>query len=115
MTKLNSRLPKGDANGLDSLARNMLEEPHQVHVVIALVDCLRFTTDVDEGTSEPTARIRRVEVITEADKGQAQVMLRRALEKRTGKTVLPFDLEEDMRAAFVDFETGEIHDEGTDD
>jgi hypothetical protein len=37
-------------------------------------------------------------------------MLRRALELRTGKTVLPFDLEEDMRAAFgnVDPHTGEI-------
>ncbi len=111
MTKLNARLPKGDANGLDSLARKMLEEPHQVHVVIALVDCAKVTVDTDEGTSEPTTRIRRIEVITEADKGQAQVMLRRALEKRTGKTVLPFDLEEDMRAAFVDFETGEVPDD----
>jgi len=33
-----------------------------------------------------------------------------AAERRTGKTVLPFDLEEDMRAAFgnVDPSTGEI-------
>lgn len=111
MTKLNARLPKGDANGLDSLARKMLEEPHQVHVVIALIDCAKVIVDTDEGTSEPTARVRRIEVITEADKGQAQVMLRRALEKRTGKTVLPFDLEEDVRAAFTNFETGELPDD----
>lgn len=115
MTKLNARLPKGDGNGLDSLARAMLEEPHRIHVVIALVDCAKVTVDTDEGTSEPTARIRRIEVITEADKAQARVMLRRALEKRTGKTVLPFDLEEDVRAAFVDFETGELRDGDGDD
>ena len=39
-------------------------------------------------------------------------MLRRALEVRTGKTVLPFDLEEDMRVAFegIDPSTGEVLD-----
>lgn len=44
----------------------------------------------------------------------AAKMLRRALERRTGKTVLPFDLEEDMRAAFGNFDpsTGEIFGDG---
>jgi hypothetical protein len=115
MTRLASGLPKGDGNGLDSLARKLIDEPHNVHVVVALVDCKKTTTDNDDGTVEPTARIRRIEAITEADKDLAAKMLRRALEKRTGKTVLPFDLEEDLRAAFGSFDpkTGEIF--GSDD
>ena len=57
----------------------------------------------------------RVGVITEDDKDLAAKMLRRALEKRTGKTVLPFDLEEEMRAAFGNFDpgTGEVYGDGT--
>ena len=110
MTKLTSALPKGDGNGLDALARDLIDSPHDVHVIVALVDCKKITTDNDSGEIEPTARIRRVEVISEDDKDCAAKMLRRALERRTGKTVLPFDLEEDMRAAFgnVDPSTGEI-------
>lgn len=101
MTKLASALPKGDGNGLDQLARALIDTPKDVHVIIALVDCKRITTDTDDGAIEPTARIRRVEVVTGADdKARAAVMLRRALEKRTGTTVLPFDLEEDVKSAF---------------
>ena len=112
MTKLNSALPKGDSNGLNSLARNLIDQPEAVHVIVALVDCKSIVTEIDTGDVEPTARIRRVEVITEADKTTVAKMLRRALEKRTGKTVLPFDLEEDVRAAFgnIDPKTGEILD-----
>lgn len=113
MTKLASGLPKGDGNGLDALARELVDAPHNVQVVVALIDCKKITTDNDDGTIEPTARIRRIEAITESDKELAAKMLRRALEKRTGKTVLPFDLEEDMRAAFGNFDpkTGEILDD----
>lgn len=114
MTKLNASLPKGDGNGLDALARTLIDEPTRVHIVIALVDCKQITTDTDTGDIEPTARVRRIEPISDDDKGTVAVMMRRALERRTGKTVLPFDLEEDVRAAFgnVDPNTGEILDEG---
>lgn len=44
--------------------------------------------------------------LSDQDKDLAAKMLRRALERRTGKTVLPFDLEEDLRAAFGD-DTGD--------
>lgn len=113
MTNLASSLPKGEGNGLDAIARGLIDSPHDIHVVVALVDCKKVTTDNDTGEIEPTARIRRIEAITEADKDLAAKMLRRALEKRTGKTVLPFDLEEDMRAAFGNFDpkTGEVFDD----
>lgn len=110
MTKLASSLPGGDANGLTAIARDLIENPHQVHVVLALVDCKRSAVDHDSGEIIPTARIRRVEVIGDQDADLAQKMMRRALEHRTGKTVLPFDLEEDLKAAFgnIDPNTGEI-------
>ena len=84
MTKLIASLPKGEANGLNALARELIDDPTQVHV-------------------------RRIEPI-QTDKALVSKIMRRALESRTGKTVLPFDLEEDMRAAFegIDPHTGEI-------
>jgi hypothetical protein len=110
MTKLAASLPGGDANGLTAIARALIDSPHEVHVVVALVDCKRTTTDNDTGEIVPTARIRRIEVIGQSDRDLAAKMMRRALETRTGKTVLPFDLEEDLRAAFggIDPDTGEI-------
>lgn len=110
MTKLTSSLPGGDANGLVAIARALIDNPHEVHVIVGLVDCKSIKTDNDSGEIEPTARIRRIEVIGDRDKDLAAKMMRRALEERTGKTVLPFDLEEDLRAAFgrVDPDTGEI-------
>jgi len=110
MTKLSGNLPRGDGNGLDAVAHALIDEPHAIHVIVALVDCKKTPTDNDSGEVEPTARIRRIEVIDRQDKDLAAKMLRRALERRTGKTVLPFDLEEDLRAAFgrIDPQTGEI-------
>lgn len=109
MTKLSSSLPGGDSNGLGALSRKLIDNPEEVHVVIALVDCKQATTDFDTGDTEPTARVRRIEAVSDDDRAVAHRMLRRALEKRTGKAVLPFDLEEDLRAAF-----GDINPDGDD-
>jgi hypothetical protein len=110
MAKLASGLPAGDGNGLTAIERSLIDEPHSIHVVVALVDCKKTSTDNDTGEIIATARIRRIEAITEDDKDLAAKMLRRALERRTGKTVLPFDLEEDLRSAFgrIDPDTGEL-------
>jgi hypothetical protein len=110
MTKLTGALPAGDGNGLDSIARDLIERPHDLRVVIALVDCRRTTTDNDTGEVEPTARIRRVEVVDGEDLAMAERIMRRALEKRTGSTVLPIDLEDAITDAFrnVDPATGEV-------
>lgn len=106
MTKLNTGLPKGEGNGLGAIARTLIDDPQRVNVVIALVDCKSITTDNDTGEIIPTARIRRIEPITDDDKDVAAKMLRRAMERRTGKTVLPFDLEEDLRAVLDDRDDG---------
>lgn len=114
--KLASKLPKGDANGLAALTPAMVRDPHRMHVILAVVDCSQISTNVDDGSVEPTARLRRVETILDDDRGTAEQLIRRALERRLGGTVLPLDVEDELNAIFesfdVDPDTGEIRDGG---
>lgn len=113
MTKLASALPKGDSNGLDGLARDLVDDPHRMHAVIAVLDCSKIITSTDTGEVEPTARVRRIERVLDADLTAAERLLRRALEKRAGDTQLPIDLEEELEEIFgqgvtLDLGTGEL-------
>lgn len=108
--KLAGKLPKGDADGLSQLAGALVENPHRVHVAILLMDCSKVITDQDTGDTIPTARIRRVEVVRREDLQQAERLVRRALEERSGTTVLPIELEDEITAAFADVDprSGEV-------
>lgn len=110
MTRLASGLPKGDANGLTALARPLIDTPEMVHVAIVLLDCKKIATEIDTGDVEATARILRLEAVLPQDHKVAEKLMRRSLEKRTGKVMLPFELEEQLRNAFgsVDPGTGEV-------
>lgn len=99
---LSGRLPKGDANGLGVMARDMIRDPEQVHAVILLIDTTRLITECDTGECIPVARIRRAEAISDADLKEAQRLIRRGWEKRAGDTVLPLELEDDLTAIFKD-------------
>ena len=91
MTKLASALPKdNDLNGLNALARKLIDNPEAEHTIIAVIDCSKIETIIDTGDVEPTVRILRVETINDASKADATAMLAAALEKRTGRTVLDF-------------------------
>lgn len=116
MTKLSPALPEGDGNGLTAIARALIDRPHEVHVVVALVDCKTTAVHHDNEEHVPTARIRRIEVVRGDDRKVAQQMMRRALEDRTGQTVLPIDMENELREAFgnIDPHTGEILDDPVD-
>lgn len=109
--KLSAKLPQGNANGLSAISRQLVDNPHRFHALIVLVDCKGTTTDHDSGDVVPTARIRRAEVITPGDLSVAEKLMRRALETRSGETVLPMELEDEIIAAFqqVDPRTGEIY------
>jgi hypothetical protein len=111
--KMSGGLPKGDANGLSPIVRDLIDHPHRFHVLLAIVDCKSIHTDNDSGEIVPTARVRRVEVVLPEDLKTAEKLLRRSLEKRAGKTVLPMDLEDEITIAFgrVDPRTGEILDD----
>lgn len=108
---LSAKLPGGDANGLGSIAGPMVANPSNVHVLVVLVDCSKTVTDCDTGDTIPVARIRRVEAIKgKDDVATCERLVRRAIEQRTGQTVLPMDLEDELNAAFenIDPSTGEF-------
>lgn len=84
MTKLSSSLPNSDANGLDSLNTEMVRQPSDQHIVIAVLDCKTITTDTDTGFEIATARILRVEPLSGPEAEQAEQLLQDAMERRTG-------------------------------
>ncbi len=112
--RLGSSLPKGDANGLGCITAALIEYPHRYHVVLAIVDCKSVVTDNDSGEVVPTARVRRIEVVAPEDLPTAERIIRRSLERRSGKTVLALELEDEITAAFenVDPRTGEVLGDG---
>jgi len=97
-----SKLPDGDGNGLGVIYGTLIRRPHKCHVVIAIVDCAKITTNADTGEIKPTARLRRIEVVAEDDLLIAEQILSRAVDARLGHEQLPFDLEADVHAAFKD-------------
>lgn len=115
--KISGTLPKGDANGAASIAADLIADPHRFKVLLMIVDCKKVTTDNDTGEAVPTARVRRVEAVLPADLPAAEQLMRRSLEKRSGRTVLPLGLEDEMRLAFrdIDSRTGEKRDDTDDD
>lgn len=98
--KLGGQLPKGTANGLGPIVLDLCREPDHFQVVLAIVDCKEIKTDTDTGEVIPTMRIRRIEAITGSDKPAARRILERAMERRTGRVELPFEVEEDLSNAF---------------
>jgi hypothetical protein len=98
---LSGRLPDGDADGLHHLLPDLVADPTQVRVMVALIDTSKVTTKVDDATVTATVRVRRVEALTDpVDCEAARRILQRAYERRTGLTVLPFELETDVISAF---------------
>jgi hypothetical protein len=111
--KISGKLPNGDGNGLARIVADLVENPRKVHALLVLVDCKQVVTDQDTGDTVPTARIRRAEVVRRQDLKEAERLVRRALEERSGTTVLPMELEDEITAAFADIDprTGEAKDE----
>lgn len=113
MTRLQSGLPKGDQNGLTAIARDLVHAPTDRHLVVAVVDCSKITTNTDTGNTEATVRVLRIERVHPEDITEAERLVRRALEHRHGDTVLPLDVERDLEEWFgvgfdVNPETGEL-------
>ncbi|QDQ97958.1 hypothetical protein [Tomitella fengzijianii] len=100
--KFSSSLPADRSfNGMHAIAEDMTSEPRAMHYAIVAFDTkdIRLNTDTDEATA--TARIRRIEPIERHDdRREVQRILRRAYEDRTGETVLPYDLENELHDAF---------------
>lgn len=67
-----------------------------VRPAIVLLDVSRITEDTGTGDRVPQVRIRAIEPILGDDAAEIDRMLRRAAERRTGKTELPLDLEREI-------------------
>lgn len=91
-TKLASKLPAGDTNGLGRILSRLVNRPDEVHVAICLLDTAQLTTDTDTGDVTPTVRIRAIEPVGGVDGLTAHLLLKRAHEDRTGLAELPFNL-----------------------
>lgn len=117
MSNVSGNLPAGDGNGLEAILSEMIDTPKKLHVAIAIIDTKKIVTNPDTGEVVPTARIRRIEVLTtDDDRKVAESLMRRALDVRTGREALPYDLEMEIQGAF---DTAMLDaaddDEGTDD
>jgi hypothetical protein len=98
---VSGRLPDGDGNGLSAIVSELVRDPKKLHVCICILDGKKVTIDADSGETVPTARIRRIEVILdEEDMQLAENLMRRSLDRRTGREALPYDLEQEIRGAF---------------
>jgi hypothetical protein len=103
--KTNAIMPKGETNGLAAIASELVAEgkgdrPPRPRAVIAIIDCKRVSIDADTKDEMATVRFRRVEVLLPGDLSAAEKLIRRALEHRSGETVLELELEDEIRQAF---------------
>lgn len=98
---LSAKLPSGEGNGLGPLVRQAISEPETVHTAIVLLTTKKIVRDVDEDSTIPVMRILRAEVVSSAgDLRDAERLVRRALERRTGQPTLDFEQEAELEAAF---------------
>lgn len=95
--KLSSKLP-GDfeTNGVDSIAGRLVDEPDQLRCAVVWFDVRHVTVDTDSGDHIPTIRVRRIEPIGDVGDVSAAVqqLVAGAVEQRTGRKPLPFDIVE---------------------
>lgn len=93
--KITSKLPSDERNGLGAISAALVGNPEGTHVIVAIVDCHRITTDCDTGDIIPTARIRAIEgfIGSTADAAELRRLWRRQFERRTGQTELPLEME----------------------
>jgi len=95
IVKISPKLP-GDAetNGLDSSAADLIAEPKAIRVGVLWYDVHHVTVDTDSGAHIPTIRLRRFEPLGNSeDVPQAiREAVAEAMEERTGRTPLPFEI-----------------------
>ena len=91
--RLAARLPAGERNGLDALAAALAANPSGRYLVIAMVDVSEIKKRIDTDETTATLRIRRAEALLGPDSCAGEQLLRRAMERRTGRDALPSDVE----------------------
>lgn len=93
-------MPKGDKDGFTPIADDLEKDPLKLRAALIIFNARRGTTEYATTDTALTIEIVRGELLLPQDLDQAEVMLRRALEFRSGQTTLEFDLEDEVRRAF---------------
>ena len=105
VVKLSSKLP-GDVevNGVDQHVDSLVEDPKTLRIACVWFDVQKVTIDADTGTEIPTIRVRRIEPLGEADAVSTAIKkaVGEAMEARTGRTPLPFDIVEVTEERYSD-------------
>jgi hypothetical protein len=93
--KLSAALPgHPDTNGVDDIATDLVDNPETIRIGIVWFDVAKVTIDTDTGDHIPTVRVRRIEPVGDVTTvpDQLRAIVDQALEARTGRTPLPFDM-----------------------
>lgn len=103
--KLSSAMP-GDfeTNGVDAMAQELVDDPKTLRCAVVWFDTKDVKIDVDTGDHVPTIRVRRIEPLGDADDVTKSIRaeVEKAMEKRTGRTPIPWDVVEITEERFSD-------------
>lgn len=73
-------------NGLERIARDLVKDPLNRHLVVGIIECTRITRDIaDGGVETPTVRFALIEVLEGEPAEQARQLLDAAHNARTGR------------------------------
>lgn len=102
---MSGKLPAGDGNGLVSIISELVSttsgKANPIFVAICLVQGKTVKLDKDSGERVPNVRVRRIEVVLDAEDIRiARRLMERALSRRTGQETLPYDLHAEIDEAF---------------
>lgn len=105
VVKLSSAMP-GDfeTNGLDQHVDWLLDNPKDLMVCAVWIDVKSVIVDTDSGDHIPTVRVRRIEPLGEVGAVSEKIReaIQDAVEKRTGRTPIPFDIAEVTEERYSD-------------
>lgn len=88
-----AKLPKGDTNGLAHLEDFLAADPDEVLIVVGLLraDTIEERPHDDDDPRCVKTVLLHLERVNGPDGAEADRMLRKVYETRTGKTALPFE------------------------
>ena len=95
VVKISPKLPgDSETNGLDSTAEDLITKPKAIRVGVVWYDVHHVTADIDSGAHIPTIRLRRFEPLGDSEDVPQAVRdaVATAMETRTGRTPLPFEI-----------------------
>ena len=76
-------------NGLDSIAGELVDQPHGTRYAVIAYEVLRNTTEIEDGETYPTIRLSHVEPVRDGHADTVRTILAERYKDRTGKEDSP--------------------------